>query len=82
MSKFLTYEERLTIARLVNDGATFTEIAKAVGKSSSTIAKEIKKDAYEKKTFICKRKIDQTLSSAVVIIVINNNFIAQRRLAL
>jgi len=50
MSKFLTYEERLTIARLVNDGATFTEIAKAVGKSSSTIAKEIKKYAYEKKT--------------------------------
>ena len=42
-------KKRLTIARLVNDGATFTEIAKAVGKSSSTIAKEIKKYAYEKR---------------------------------
>ncbi len=50
MSKFLTYEERLTITKGLKEALSFGAIAKEIGKDRTTIAKEIKKHSYEKKS--------------------------------
>lgn len=50
MSKFLSYEDRLIIAKGLQENASFGEIAKQTGKDRTTIAKEIKKYSYDKKS--------------------------------
>ena len=50
MSMFLSYEERLTIAQMLKENQSFGAIGRAVGKDRTTIAKEIKKYSYEKKS--------------------------------
>ena len=50
MSKFLTYEERLVITRGLSEHKSFGVIAREIGKDRTTVAKEIKKHAYEKKS--------------------------------
>lgn len=50
MSKFLSYEDRLIIARLLQENASFGEIGRKLGKDRTTIAKEIKKYSYDKKS--------------------------------
>ena len=50
MSKFLSYEDRLIIAKGLQENASFGEIAKELGKDRTTIAKEIKKYSYDKKS--------------------------------
>lgn len=42
MSKFLTYEDRLVIAQLLQENVSFGVIGKKLGKDRTTIAKEIK----------------------------------------
>ena len=43
MSKFLTYEDRLVFQRELKENTSFKAIAKQLGKSPSTISKEVKK---------------------------------------
>ena len=50
MSKFLSYEDHLIIAKGLQENASFGEIAKELGKDRTTIAKEIKKYSYDKKS--------------------------------
>ena len=50
MSKFLTYEDRLVIAQLLQENVSFGVIGKKLGKDRTTIAKEIKKHSYDKKS--------------------------------
>lgn len=50
MSAYLTYEERLEIETGLKEHKSFGEIGKTLGKDRTTIAKEIKKNAIEKKT--------------------------------
>lgn len=50
MSKYLTYEERLEIEAGLKKNLSFGTIGKQIGKDRTTIAKEIKKHSYEKKT--------------------------------
>ena len=50
MSKFLTYEDRLVIAQLLQENASFGVIGKKLGKDRTTIAKEIKKHSHDKKS--------------------------------
>lgn len=50
MSKFLNYEDRLLIEKGLNNQDSFGDIGKSVGKDRTTIAKEVKKYAYEQKT--------------------------------
>lgn len=50
MSKFLTYEDRLVIAQLLQENASFGVIGKKLGKDRTTIAKEIKRHSYDKKS--------------------------------
>ena len=50
MSKFLSYEDRMVIAQRLQENASFGAIGKELGKDRTTIAKEIKKYSYEKKT--------------------------------
>ena len=50
MSKFLTYEDRLVIAQLLQENASFGVIGNKLGKDRTTIAKEIKKHSYDKKS--------------------------------
>ena len=50
MSKFLSYEERLTIASSLKENLSFGQIGKILGKDRTTIAKEIKKHSYERKS--------------------------------
>ena len=47
MSKFLTYEDRLVIAQLLQENVSFGVIGKKLGKDRTTIAKEIKKHSYD-----------------------------------
>ena len=49
MSKFLTFEDRLTIEKGLRENLSFGAIAKELGKDRTTIAKEIKKYAYDLK---------------------------------
>ena len=50
MSNFLTYEERLIIARGLKESLSFGAIAKEIGKDRTTVAKEIKKRSFKKKS--------------------------------
>ncbi|MBQ2503346.1 MAG: IS30 family transposase [Lachnospiraceae bacterium] len=50
MSKFLSYEDRLVIAQMLKESASFGAIGKQLGKDRTTIAKEIKKYSYDKKS--------------------------------
>ena len=50
MSKFLTYEDRLVIAQLLQENVSFGVIGNELGKDRTTIAKEIKKHSYDKKS--------------------------------
>jgi len=50
MSKYLTYEERLEIEAGLKQNLSFGEIGRRIGKDRTTIAKEIKKHSYEKKS--------------------------------
>ena len=47
MSKFLTFEERLAIARGLTEQLSFGEIGKELSKDRSTIAKEVKRYAVD-----------------------------------
>ncbi len=49
MSAYLTYEERLEIESGLKEHRTFGEMSKRIGKDRTTIAKEVKKYAVEKK---------------------------------
>ena len=50
MSKFFTYEERLKIESYLKEQMSFGEIGRLLEKDRTTIAKEIKKHSYEKKS--------------------------------
>jgi len=50
MSKFLSYEDRLIIAQRLQENASFGMIGQELGRDRTTIAKEIKKYSYEKKS--------------------------------
>ena len=50
MSKFLSYEDRLIIAQRLQESASFGEIGKELGRDRTTIAKEVKKYSYDKKS--------------------------------
>jgi transposase, IS30 family len=50
MSKYLTYEERLEIGAGLKQNLSFGDIGRQIGKDRTTIAKEIKKHSYEKKS--------------------------------
>ncbi len=50
MSKFLTFEDRLTIEKGLRENQSFGAIAKEIGKDRTTVAKEIKKYAYDLKS--------------------------------
>lgn len=50
MSKYLTYEERLEIQLGLKENHSFGAIGRQIGKDRTTIAKEIKKHSYEKKS--------------------------------
>ena len=50
MSKFFTYEERLMIAQKLQERASFGSIGAALGKDRTSVAKEIKKYSYDKKS--------------------------------
>ena len=50
MSKFLSYEDRLVIAQRLQENASFGEIGKELGRDRTTIAKEVKKHSYDKKS--------------------------------
>jgi transposase, IS30 family len=64
MSKYLTYEERLTIQACLKENLSFGAIGQRLKKDRTTIAKEIKKHATEVKTGYsgwpynsCKRRL-------------------------
>lgn len=50
MSKFLSYEDRMIIAQRLRENASFGTIGKELGKDRTTIAKEVKKYSYDKKS--------------------------------
>ena len=50
MSKFLTYEERLMIAQGLKEHKSFGAIGSLIGKDRTTVAKEIKRHSFEKKS--------------------------------
>ena len=50
MSKFLTYEDRLEIARGLKEHQSFGAIGRSLGKDRTTIAKEIRRYSYDKKS--------------------------------
>ncbi len=50
MSKFLSYEDRLIIAQRLQESASFGTIGKELGRDRTTIAKEVKKYSYDKKS--------------------------------
>lgn len=50
MSKFLSYEDRMIIAQRLQENVSFGAIGKELGKDRATIAKEIKKYSYDKKS--------------------------------
>ena len=50
MSKFLSYEDRMIIAQRLQENASFGAIGTELRKDRTTIAKEIKKYSYDKKS--------------------------------
>lgn len=53
MTKLLTYVDRLEIEVYLKDNCSFGEIGMKLGKDRTTIAKEIKKRSYERKSGYC-----------------------------
>ena len=47
MANFFTYEERLTLQKLLKEGLSFKKIAAQLGKNPSTISREVRKYAVE-----------------------------------
>ena len=47
MAKFFTYEERLTLQRLLKEGMSFKKIAAQIHKDPATISREVRKYAVE-----------------------------------
>lgn len=47
MSKFFTYEERLTLQKYLKDSASFKNIARMLGKNPTTISREVRKHLSE-----------------------------------
>ena len=47
MAKFFTYEERLTLQRLLKEGMSFKKIAAQIHKDPATISREVQKYAVE-----------------------------------
>jgi len=47
MAKFFTYEERLTLQKLLKEGLSFKKIAAQIHKDPSTISREVRKYAVE-----------------------------------
>ena len=50
MSAYLMYEERLEIEAGLKEHKTFGEIGRQIGKNKTKVAKEIKRNAVDKKT--------------------------------
>lgn len=50
MSNFLTFEERLSIERGLREQLSFGEIGREIGKDRTTIAKEVKRSAFDLKS--------------------------------
>ena len=50
MSKFLTFEDHLTIEKGLRENLSFGAIAKELGKDRTTVAKEVRKYAYDLKS--------------------------------
>ena len=50
MSKFLIFEDCLIIEKGLRENQSFGSIAKEIGKDRTTVAKEIKKYAYDLKS--------------------------------
>lgn len=50
MLKFLSYEDRMIIAQRLQENASFGAIGKELGKDRTTIAREIKKYSYDRKS--------------------------------
>ena len=50
MSKFLTYNDRLIIEKGLTQNKSFGEIGKEIRKDRTTVAKEVKKYSFEKKS--------------------------------
>ncbi len=50
MSKFLTYEDRLEIASGLKEHQSFGAIGRNLGKDRTTIAKEVKRYSFDKKS--------------------------------
>ena len=50
MSKFLSYEDRMIIAQRLQENVSFGAIGTELGKDRTTIAKEIKKYSYDRKS--------------------------------
>lgn len=50
MSKFLTYNDRLTIEKGLTQNKSFGEIGREIRKDRTTVAKEVKKYSFEKKS--------------------------------
>ena len=85
MSKFLTYEDRLVIAQLLQENVSFGVIGNKLGKDRTTIAKEIKKHSYDKKSGRpgypynpCKHRINQRINVVYVPSVHCTAWILQR----
>lgn len=79
MSKFLSYEDRMIIAQRLQENTSFGAIGKELGKDRTTIAKEIKKYSYDKKSGRpgypynpCKFRITCKVKSCVERIVFTN----------
>ncbi len=47
MANFFTYQERLTLQKLLKEGLSFKKIAAQLGKDPSTISREVRKHAVE-----------------------------------
>ena len=47
MANFFTYEERLTLQKLLKEGLSFKKIAVQLGKDPSTISREVREYAVE-----------------------------------
>jgi IS30 family transposase len=50
MSKLLSYEDRMMTAKLLQESASVGAIGKELGRDRMTIAKEVKKHFYDKKS--------------------------------
>lgn len=56
INKHLSFEDRCIIEEYLNHNFNFTQIAKRISKSRSTIARDIKKHRYLRTTYSCNNK--------------------------